>query len=67
MVLVLDVEREPLQTRDRDLTELSQKLSRLGREMRSLTQSQPDFLKRLESLRIELDSVACQLRRANSI
>ena len=67
MVLVLEVESSSVQAREPDFTELSQKLRRLGCEMRSLTQSEPDFVKRLESLRNELDSVACRLRRANTI
>jgi chromosome segregation ATPase len=65
MVLVL--ERDLVQTREPDFGELSQKLRRLGRDMKSLSDTQPDFSKRLESLRNELDSVASQLRRANSI
>ena len=67
MVLMLDVERDPVQTREPDFAEISQKLRRLGRDMRSLSDKQPDFSKRLESLRNELESVARQLRRANSI
>jgi chromosome segregation ATPase len=67
MDLVLDVERDLVQTREPDLAEISQKLRRLGRDMRSLSDTQPDFSKRLESLRNELDSVACRLRRANRI
>ena len=67
MVLVLDVERDLVQTGEPDFAEISQKLHRLGRDMRSLSDTQPDFLKRLESLRNELGSVASQLRRANRI
>ena len=67
MVLMLDVERDSLQTREPDFAELSRKLRRLGRDMRSLSETQPDFLIRLESLRNELNLVACQLRRLSSI
>ena len=63
----LVLQRDPVQTREPDFAEISQKLRRLGRDMKSLSDTQPDFLKRLESLRNELDSIASQLRRANSI
>ncbi len=67
MVLVLYVERDPVQTRGPDFEKLSQRLRRLGQEMRTLSQSQPDFWVRLEGLRMELNSVADRLRGLNSI
>ena len=48
MVLMLDVESDPVRTREPDPAELSQRLRSLGREMRSLSPLQPDFLQRLE-------------------
>ena len=67
MVLILEVERNSGQARDPDYEELSRKLRRLGREMRSLSETQPDFSKQLESLRSELNLVTRQLRRPSSM
>jgi hypothetical protein len=63
MVLVVDVERDLVHIQEPDFTELSQKLRTLGRDMRNLTLSEPDFAQKLECLRKQLDSVACRLRR----
>ena len=67
MVLMLDVQRDSVQAREPDFWELSRRLRGLGLEMRSLSETQPDFSKRLESLQNELNLVACQLRRVNAM
>ena len=67
MVLMPEVESDPVRTRKPDLAELSQRLRSLGREMRSLSPSQPDFRQRLNSLRTEINAVAARLRRVNLI
>ena len=67
MVLMLDVERDSGQAREPDYGELSRRLRMLGREMRSLSETQPDFSKRLESLQNELNLVTCRLQRVNAM
>ena len=67
MVLMLDVESDPVQALQPDFAELSQTLRRLAREMQSLSETQPDFLQRLEILRNEINSVAVRLRGVNLI
>jgi hypothetical protein len=61
---MVDVEHDPVEARKPDFVELSQELRRLGRELRSLSESQPDFLQRLDSLQNEMNSIACRFRRA---
>ncbi len=67
MALALDCEGGQMHRHNLVFLELSQRLRRLAHDVQSLSESQPDFLEKLESFRIELDSLAYQLRRANSI
>ena len=48
-----------------ELTELSQKLRNIAGDMRSLSQSEPDFLTRLQALQKQLDLVASRFRRVH--
>ena len=67
MVLILDVERDSVQAREPDYGELSRRLRWLGSEMRSLSETQPDFSKKLKSLQNELNLITCRLRRVNAM
>ena len=48
-----------------ELAELSQKLRNIASDIQSLSQSEPDFLIRLQALQRQLDLVASRFRRVN--
>ncbi len=48
-----------------ELAELSQRLRNIASDVRSLSQSEPDFVVRLQALHKQLDSVASRLRIVN--
>ncbi len=65
MSLVLDFKDYQIQVHASDLAELSQRLFRLARDARDLSELQPDFSERLEDIQNELSSISFRLRRIN--
>ncbi len=49
-------------TNKKDLWEISERLHGLAREVKSLSQNQPDFRSRIQIIQQELRSIGCSLR-----